>query len=279
MSKPLIIYHGDCNDGFGSALAAYLKLGDSADYFPGMYDGVVPYVKDRDVMIFDYHFKEPVLSKMKAEAKSLILKDHHASAQKLLEHLPYTFFDNSKSGAMLAWEHFFDEKAPDMFKWLQDRDLFENKYEESNLLHYYLNSKPYDLKVWAKTFHNLNIAEERKKILDSGLEIFNYFKIQMDLVIKHHAVEFELNGEKGWLINAGRLFASDIGNELAKINNSFAIIWNFTDKKKISCSVRSVGNSSAQAIAEKFGGGGHKHASKFVISAEDFFSKFLNKVI
>lgn len=151
--------------------------------------------------------------------------------------------------------------------------------EESNLLHYYLNSKPYDLKVWSQTFHNLNIPAERDKILKSGREIFNYFKTQMDLVIKHHAVEFELNGEKGWLINAGRLFASDIGNELAKINNSFAIIWTFTDKKKISCSVRSVGDSSAQAIAEKFGGGGHKHASKFVMSTKDFFSKILNKVI
>lgn len=96
MSRPLIIYHGDCNYGFGSALAAYLKLGDSADYFPGMYDGFVPDVKHRDVMIFDYHFKEHVLSKMKIEAKSLILKDHHISAQNLLEHLPYTFFDNSK---------------------------------------------------------------------------------------------------------------------------------------------------------------------------------------
>lgn len=276
--KPLIIYHGDCNDGFGSALAAYLKLGDNADYFAGMYDGVIPDVTGRDVMIFDYHFKESVLSQMNNCANSLILKDHHDSAQKLVGHLPFTHFDNSKSGAMLAWEHFFNEDPPDMFKWLQDRDLFENKYEESSLLYYYLNSKPYDLNVWSDTYYKLNISEERKKILDAGKQIRDYFNSQMKMVIKHHALPFELDGEKGWIINAGRLFASEIGNELARINNSFAIVWTLTDKKKISCSVRSVEGSSAQTIAEKFGGGGHKHASKFVMNPEIFFSTILSQI-
>ena len=276
--KPLIIYHGDCNDGFGSALAAYLKFGKNADYVAGMYDGVVPDVRGRDVMIFDYHFKEPVLSQMKKDSRSLILKDHHDSAQKLVGHLPFTHFDNSKSGAMLAWEHFFSQDAPDMFKWLQDRDLFENKYEESSILYYYLNSKPYDLEVWAETYHKLNVPEEREKILDAGREIQAYFKAQMNLVIKHHALPFEMDGQKGWIINAGRLFASEIGNELAKIHNTFAIVWTFTDKKKISCSVRSVEGSSAQAIAEKYGGGGHKHASKFVMNPEVFFSTILSQI-
>lgn len=140
-NKPLIIYHGDCNDGFGAALAAYLKLGKNADYVAGMYDGVVPNMKGREVMVFDYHFKA-----------------------------------------------------------------------------------------------------------------------QLRLVIKHHALPFEIDGQKGWIINSGRLFASEIGNELAKIHNSLAIVWTFTDKKKISCSLLSVEGSSAQIIAEQFGGGGHKHA-------------------
>lgn len=100
----------------------------------------------------------------------------------------------------------------------------------------------------------------------------------MSLVTKHHALPFEIDGQKGWIINAGRLFASEIGNKLAKIHNSFAIVWTFTDKKKISCSVHSVEGSFAQIIAKQFGGSGHKHASKFSMSPDVFFSTILSKI-
>lgn len=32
--KPLVIYHAACADGFGAAFAAWLKLGDEAEYLP-----------------------------------------------------------------------------------------------------------------------------------------------------------------------------------------------------------------------------------------------------
>ena len=35
--KPLVIYHDHCTDGFGAAFAAWLKLGDDADYLPMAY--------------------------------------------------------------------------------------------------------------------------------------------------------------------------------------------------------------------------------------------------
>ena len=76
---------------------------------------------------------------------------------------------------------------------------------------------------------------KKEKNLDAGKQIRDYFNSQMKMVIKHHALPFELDVENGWIINFGRLFASEIGNELAKINNSFAIVWTLTDKKKISC--------------------------------------------
>ena len=35
--KPLVIYHASCADGFGAAFAAWLKLGDDAEYVPMQY--------------------------------------------------------------------------------------------------------------------------------------------------------------------------------------------------------------------------------------------------
>ncbi|MBK8773051.1 MAG: hypothetical protein IPM06_21840 [Rhizobiales bacterium] len=38
--KPLVIYHANCADGFGAAFAAWLRLGDSADYVACRYGEV-----------------------------------------------------------------------------------------------------------------------------------------------------------------------------------------------------------------------------------------------
>ena len=37
MTDSLILYHADCDDGFGAAYAAWLSLGDSAEYQPVYY--------------------------------------------------------------------------------------------------------------------------------------------------------------------------------------------------------------------------------------------------
>lgn len=261
--KPLIIYHGDCNDGFGAALAAYLYYGENAQYYAGMYDGEIPDVIDRDVLIFDYHFKRNILEEMHAKAKSLILKEHHFSAMKILTKMPYAHFDMNKSGAVLAWEHFFKEPIPEMFQWIQDRDLWENKHPESQAFYFYINSLPYDFKHWEKTYEQLKIKNERTKILELGRQILKFYNSQMELIIKHYAQKIKLNENEGWIINTNRLFATEVGSELAKRTHSFALIWSVTSKNTVSVSVRSFNNNQAIEIAEKMGGGGHGNAAKF----------------
>lgn len=39
--KPLVCFHADCTDGFGAAFAAWLKLGDDAEYLPMAYNAEV----------------------------------------------------------------------------------------------------------------------------------------------------------------------------------------------------------------------------------------------
>lgn len=273
--KPLIIYHGDCNDGFGSALAAYLYYGNNAEYIAGMYDGFVPDVTDRDVLIFDYHFKHDILVEMKEKAKSLILKDHHATIMYSLSDLDYAIFDTEKCGAVLAWEHFFNEPIPEMFLWLQDRDLWQNKYPESIPFYYYLNSYPYDLEVWKDIYNKLKNPVERENILKLGEQIYQFYLIQMNLILKHHARKITVDGVEGWLLNTNRMFATEAGHILAKRTGTFAIIWSVNDKNTVGCSFRSVGSYTAQMIAEKRGGGGHEHASKFRMNIDDFTKEFL----
>lgn len=97
MNKPLVIYHDNCADGFGAAFAAWLKLGDDAEYLPVRY-GDVNCVADfpragqglgdrpsydyRDVYILDFSFPRDVMDHIFANAKRVVWLDHHASVFK-----------------------------------------------------------------------------------------------------------------------------------------------------------------------------------------------------
>ena len=50
----LVVYHGHCPDGFGAAYAAWLRLGESAEYVPAEYGSYpVLNVTGLDVYILD----------------------------------------------------------------------------------------------------------------------------------------------------------------------------------------------------------------------------------
>lgn len=87
--KPLVIYHANCADGFGAAFAAWLKLGDEAEYVPMQYgedaanfsERTTPLI-GREIYILDFSFPRHVMDWLFAEASRVIWLDHHASVFK-----------------------------------------------------------------------------------------------------------------------------------------------------------------------------------------------------
>lgn len=137
--KPLVIYHANCSDGLGAAFAAWLKLGDEAEYVPMNYlssslspseawekmSQAIPSKMncDRDVYILGFSLPKPVMDKLMEVSKKVVWLDHHKSAFEMwcpysyergLRYTPisnetgphYIILDDNKSGAMLAWEYF-----------------------------------------------------------------------------------------------------------------------------------------------------------------------------
>ena len=129
--KPLVIYHGGgCTDGFCAAFAAWLKLGDEAEYLPMEYlkntDGVAEFhervkidcsISERDVYILDFSLPKVVMYWLFSHAKRVVWLDHHKTAFEMMDRTPGELYrvhdaeqciilDNNKSGAMLAWEYF-----------------------------------------------------------------------------------------------------------------------------------------------------------------------------
>ncbi len=91
--KPLVIYHASCADGFGAAFAAWLKLGDEAEYVPCSYgedyalsENTFEF-KDRELYILDFSFPRGVMDMLFAGAKRVVWLDHHASSRPIAEAL------------------------------------------------------------------------------------------------------------------------------------------------------------------------------------------------
>ena len=89
MAGKLCVYHGNCDDGFGSAYAVWKKFGDSVEFVPGHYHEITfPEVKDRDIFLVDFTYrKETILAFARQGANSITILDHHKSAQEELQGL------------------------------------------------------------------------------------------------------------------------------------------------------------------------------------------------
>lgn len=170
--KPLVIYHANCADGFGAAFAAWLKLGDGAEYLPMEY-GRISSPEDFDmkvslaakgngVYILDFSFPREVMDALFKHAKRVVWLDHHKTAfemwcgsyRKGMQHVEgdNILLDDNKSGALLAWEYFHPgTEVPMLIQHIDDRDRWQFRLEGSKELHAALASlKPWTFEQWYK---------------------------------------------------------------------------------------------------------------------------------
>lgn len=184
--KPLVIYHASCADGFGAAFAAWLKLGDDAEYVPmqygkedesfwrleyGQFDSEFQ-ILNREIYILDFSFSKWVMEGLFSLAKRVVWLDHHASVFKdwniplsvvgdnayfsIEDTSHYVRLDNSKSGAYLAWEYFHPgAEAPMFIKHIDDYDRWQFKIEGTKAFNKALWSyAPWSFEQWVEWFYD-----------------------------------------------------------------------------------------------------------------------------
>ena len=112
-SKPLVIYHYPCLDGFTAAYAVW-KVHPDWEFYPAKHGDPPPEVTGRNVYFVDFSYKRPVIEDMLTKANKITILDHHQTAMDDLKNLANIYsidklevhFDMNKSGARLAWEYF-----------------------------------------------------------------------------------------------------------------------------------------------------------------------------
>jgi oligoribonuclease NrnB/cAMP/cGMP phosphodiesterase (DHH superfamily) len=279
--KTLVIYHGKCPDGFGAALSAWMKFKDAADYLPaehGAYPS--PLVTGRDVYILDFSFPRPTLEQMRADAKSLTILDHHKTAREALHDFPGAVFDMKKSGARLAWEHFHPgAPAPLLIQYIEDRDLYNWQFEETERFTAVLDTLPFTFEAWHAFYLKSQDPVDMRKILADGQTMMVKFKaLAHEQVLGAEPVT--VSGFTGLKLNAGGRFTDMLGELMCARSGAFGMLWRIQDGM-LRVSFRSAhGGIDVSAIAKRFGGGGHAAAASFRIPLktpefERFFSAYI----
>lgn len=264
-NKTLVLYHANCWDGFAAAWA-YHRADPNAEFLPVQYGDAPPDVTGRDVYVFDFSFKRDVLLAMKAAAKSLLVLDHHKTAEVELAGLDFCTFDMHKSGGRLTWEfvveHYTGQQANQTVPWLvavtEDRDLWRWALPNSREINSALRTYPLDFDVWDGLHDDPSSVS---RLISEGSAILRAEKAIVDSHVKN-AHETTIDGHKVLCVNATTL-VSEIAGELAK-DRPFGVCWFEGDNNERVYSLRSRdGGIDVSEIAKKHGGGGHRNAAGF----------------
>jgi hypothetical protein len=261
--KIVVVYHGNCPDGFGGAWAAWKKFGAKAAYFPARDRNAPPVpLKNKIVYIIDYTYEVPLMRKLIKDNIRVTAIEHHISQKPgtlLTEKYSY---DVNHSGAVLAWHYFHPGKpVPTLLRYVEDRDIWKWKIPHSREMLMLIDLVEFDFKAWSMLAKELDDPRTRVINLKKGalLEL-QYRSLYRMLLPNAELVKFE--GRKIYALNCPYYFADDLGHELALKTHTFALLWNETGGR-IRCSLRSNGKIDVAKIAKKYGGGGHRRASGF----------------
>ena len=261
-----IIYHGDCQDGFGAAFSAWKRYGDSAMYTPNEHGS--PYkveaVLGKNVVMIDFSFKKEILDEITAKAKSLTILDHHESAKEAVVSMPSSLYDNNHSGAYLAWNYFHPKTpVPKLISYIEDDDLYRFVLPDSRAIREYVFSQAYNFKVWDGMLRALDSdgGFQYKEIVTIGSMYREYVeKTVRGIAEKAELVSFE--DHEVYAVSAPHPFDSEVGNVLARKKPPFALVFKF-HPDKLRVSLRGDGSVDLAEIAIKYGGGGHHDAAGF----------------
>jgi oligoribonuclease NrnB/cAMP/cGMP phosphodiesterase (DHH superfamily) len=268
----MVIYHGNCVDGFTSAFSAYKYFTENEPtkeiiYHPASFDKPPPDVSGKNVCLCDFTYKKNVLEDMMKKANKLIILDHHKTAQEDLENLPEEnkIFCMNHSGAYITWSYFHPNKLiPQLILYVEDTDIWNKALPFTNEVSAVIN-------MTEKTFEEYDKLFDDKYLLNKGFNegtaILKNNSILINQSLSSGAPKLITINQQHYFVchlNSS-VFKSDIGNKIFDEypNANFSAIYSIDDFTNSTIfSLRSTDErSDVSRIAKLFGGGGHRNAS------------------
>lgn len=293
--KPdICIHHFPCDDGFASAWVARRK-------WPGIecigtnYGLPFPPVDitGKNLLIADFSYKAAELEDLAAKAKSIVILDHHKTAETDLAAFKVDMcgsakfcaadvggmlgdlveldrppiaarFDMQRSGASLGWEFCFpDQPLPAFIAMIEDRDLWRMKLPNTRAFSLYLRSFDYDFAQWDQIAARME--KDRAYILDEARAIERFYDRKLAEMLPTATLKQIGKWKDVPVAHAPFAFASDLAHELLKAHPAAPFAAVVVDSYGArTYSLRSTDErQDVSEVARQFGGGGHRNAAGF----------------
>lgn len=282
-TRPLVIYHGNCADGFSAAWCFWRKYRDGADYVGGVYQQEPPDVTGRDVFLVDFSYKRAVVERMLQQASSVTLIDHHKTAIEDLQPLfmqdSWTgepkqlahFTDLNKSGATLAWDYLFPgEDRPLLLGHIEDRDLWRFKLPGTREIQANVFSFEYTFENWDRLMSADQVELLQMTAAGAAIERKHHKDIaELVSVCKRRMV---IGGHEVPVASLPYTLVSDAAHLMAKGEPFAACYWDTAEGRVFGLRATDDGMDVSE-IAKQYGGGGHAKAAGFKVHREHVLAK------
>ncbi len=265
MSDRMVIYHGNCFDGFTAAWVCQRFTGEwhGAEFVPARYGESPPDVKGKNVLIVDFSYPRDTLLQMLADTdERLRVLDHHKTAEADLEGLPFCTFDMERSGAGLAWDVLIGGTRPWLVDAIEDRDLWRFRFPDTKTILAYVATKPHEFVHWDRMG-----AMGREEVHRAGTYVQEYID-QYGRLAREQWREEYIGGYPVPTINLPYMNCSDHVTKLMEEHpgHLFAAGYYRRGDGRWQFSLRSPEDFDVSAIAKIYGGGGHAQAAGFDVA-------------
>lgn len=296
--KPdICLYHFPCDDGFAAAWVVRRKF-PAVALRPTNYGQPFPDVDidGKNLLIVDFSYKPDALAGLAARAKSIVILDHHKTAeadlkdvnraagghidnvQRLFDRMDgygmnvLAEFDMTRSGAALAWNFCFPgELPPLLIRHIEDRDLWQFELEHTRCLSLLLRSYPYDFLIWDALMEAFEGVDDgtQDNVLREARAIERFYDAKLAEMLP--AVILKTIGR--WrdvpVAHAPYAFASDLAHEMLKAypDAPFAAVVVDAYGGRTYSLRSDDSRQDVSEVAQMFGGAGHRNAAGFRVPA------------
>ncbi len=267
----LVIYHGNCADGFSAAWAAWRRFGRQAEYLPADHaNRPQPALCGRAVYVLDFSYPREQAIAMAAQARSFQIIDHHETARQDLGDLPFCTFDNNRAGGLLAWNTFHPgQSVPRFLEHINDRDLGQWRLADSKPFLAWMERVPRSFANWDR------LAALSERAFDQAVKrgrIIATEHARLAEQFARRAVPITIAGARGLAVACHESFASSVGTLLAERSETYGLTYSMLPDLRLRISLRSVEGFDAGALASNLGGGGHTRIAGCVLDAPHLLS-------
>lgn len=273
MTDIVCIYHGNCFDGIAAAWVVHRAFPDrDVEFIAGNYgdDRLINNLMqdcfenaniNTHYILVDFSLPRDLMIAMNNKARSMVVIDHHKSAQEMCQGLDFCHFDMNESGASLAWKHFFPTvETPTLIDYVKDRDLWLFNEEHSHEVNAFIHSHPMTIASYHSLYEFLDSTGGFNQAIVEGSAILRYKKQMVENICASAEL---VDGIP--TVNTSVLF-SEVPELLLKKYPNAPYARYYYDRIKDGIrqwGLRSRSDFDVSIVAREQGGGGHKQAAGF----------------